>query len=181
MVFSKFHLSKYFWRYRVAHQKRQKCVGNYDANDVIAMATYFFFLDVFTSSDLIAISSQLAISAINPLSPELFMPRTNKRSKHLQQARATKKAKLSQSSRSDDGDSSLPDLNVSTETDASLSDTSLSDTDPSEDTDRSTASGQAHDESTTHRSKYQRVILSLYSHFFFRTNDKNSISVVYQQ
>ena len=45
------------------------------------------------------------------------MPRTNKRSKHLQQVRATKKAKLSQSSRSDDGDSSLPDLNVSTETD----------------------------------------------------------------
>ena len=99
------------------------------------------------------------------------MPRTNKRSKHLQQARATKKAKLSQSSRSDDGDSSLPDLNVSTETDASLSDT-----DPSEDTDGSTASGQAHDESTTH--KYQRVILSLYSHFFFHffcTNDKNSL------
>ena len=38
----------------------------------------------------------------------------------------------------------IPHFHVSTETDASLSDT-----DPSEDTDGSTASGQAHDASTT--------------------------------
>ncbi len=42
------------------------------------------------------------------------MPRTTKRSKHLQQARATNKAKL---------DTSLSDLDVLTETDESLSQT----------------------------------------------------------
>lgn len=70
---------------------------------------------------------------IDQLISKLVMPRVNKKRKHLEKARAVKRAKLTTSSRSSEvhtgaaqSDASLSAHNISTETDASLSDLNVS-------------------------------------------------------